>query len=278
MKFAYQTMTWGGGVTGHPAGVTSIKDLFYMSKGSTVRALPDIAAAGYTGCEMFDGDVMEYAASPADLRRLLDEHQLQLVAVYSGGNLIFDEILSEELWRIDCAGRLAVELGAEHLVVGGGAKRAGGQWPDDLDRLAAGLRSVDEVARRYHLTPSYHPHLGTIVETPEALDAIMERTELGLCPDTAHLAAGGGDPATIIRRYAERIPYLHLKDWSINDQKFMPLGDGDLDLDEIIAALVEAGFRGWATVELDEYGGDPAAAAARSAAYLRDAFDSAATE
>jgi inosose dehydratase len=34
MKLAYQTNTWGG-VVGHPVGVTSIKDLFYLANGST---------------------------------------------------------------------------------------------------------------------------------------------------------------------------------------------------------------------------------------------------
>ena len=29
MKLAYQTNTWGG-VVGHPAGVTSVKDLYYL--------------------------------------------------------------------------------------------------------------------------------------------------------------------------------------------------------------------------------------------------------
>jgi inosose dehydratase len=33
MKLGYHTNTWGG-VVGHPAGVTSIKALFYLTNGS----------------------------------------------------------------------------------------------------------------------------------------------------------------------------------------------------------------------------------------------------
>ena len=44
MKLAYQTNTWGG-VFGHPAGVTSVKDLLYLANGSTEEAMRDIAAA-----------------------------------------------------------------------------------------------------------------------------------------------------------------------------------------------------------------------------------------
>jgi inosose dehydratase len=269
MKLAYQTMTWGGGVVGHPAGVTSIKDLFYLSPRSTEPALRDIAAAGYAGCELFDGNLMEHADAPVGLGQLLDDRGLQLVAVYCGANLIFDQILGEELWRFEHAARLAAELGAEHLVIGGGAKPAQGSTTADFDKLAAGLAAAEDVARRHCLTPSYHPHLGTLVETPEALEQIMARTDIGLCPDTAHLAAGGGDPAAIIRRYGDRIAYVHLKDWDSTECRFTPLGDGDLALDDIIAALQQIAYTGWVTVELDEYDGDAGDAAARSAAYLR---------
>jgi inosose dehydratase len=268
MRLACQTITWGG-VVGHPAGVTSVKDLYYLANGSTEEALADVAEAGYDGCELFDGNLMAYDDRRDELRGLLDAKGLALVAVYSGANLIFPEILGEELWRIERAAALAGELGAQHLVVGGGAVRAGGPAADDIEKLAAGLSSVADVARRHGLTPSYHPHLGTIVEAPDALHSLMELTDVGLCPDTAHLAAGGGDPAAIVRRYGDRIPYVHLKDWSAADGTFQPLGDGDLDMDDILSALREIGYDGWIAVELDEYDGEPVEAARRSAEYLR---------
>ena len=51
MKLGYQTITWGG-VVGQAQGVTSIKDLFYQTYGSTEKAVQDIAAAGYQGIEI----------------------------------------------------------------------------------------------------------------------------------------------------------------------------------------------------------------------------------
>ncbi|MGG1680276.1 hypothetical protein ACIFOT_31900 [Neobacillus sp. NRS-1170] len=44
MKLDYQTNTWGG-IVEHPAGVTSVKELYYLAYGSTEEALKDIAAA-----------------------------------------------------------------------------------------------------------------------------------------------------------------------------------------------------------------------------------------
>src|SRR3712207_538641 len=76
MRLAYQTNTWGG-VVGHPAGVTSIKDLFYLTNGSTEEAIGDIAAAGYSGVEIFDGNLMQYAEREDDLRGQLERLGLQ---------------------------------------------------------------------------------------------------------------------------------------------------------------------------------------------------------
>ncbi|MCK9912733.1 TIM barrel protein, partial [Microbacteriaceae bacterium K1510] len=77
---------------------------------------------------------------------------------------------------------------------------------------------------QYGLITSYHPHLGTIVQAPDQLDKLMPLTYINLCPDTAHIEAGGGDPAAVIRKYADRIKYVHLKDYE--DGNFLPLGKG----------------------------------------------------
>lgn len=267
MKLGYETNNWGG-VVGHPVGVTSIKDLFYLTPGPLEPALRDIAAAGYQGFEVFDGNLMEYAGRKNEFRALMRDTGLQLLAVYSGANFIFPEILEEELWRVDKAAALAAEFGAIHLVVGGGAKRAAGNPDSDYDRMAAGLDRVEEIAARYGLTPSYHPHLTTIVEGPDQLEKVMSRTRIGLCPDTAHLAAGGCDVAEVIRRYRDRLPYVHLKDWNPEPFSFLPLGQGKLDMAGIIRALQEVGYDGWITVEADGYAGVPLEGARISKAFL----------
>lgn len=267
MKLSYHTITWGG-VVGHPVGVTSVKDLFYLANGATEPALRDVAAAGYAGVELFDGNLIEYEDRPGDLRQLLAEVGLQLVAAYSGANFIFGEILEEELWRIRRVAALAAELGAEQLVVGGGAQPSTGASDDDYTRLVGALDRVAEIAEEHGLRASYHPHLSTIVETPEQLERVMSRSRIDFCPDTAHLAAGGGDPAELVRRYADRISYVHLKDFTADPLAFLPLGEGELDLAAILMELSEAGYDGWITVELDAYAGRPIDAARASREHL----------
>jgi inosose dehydratase len=267
MQLGYHTITWGG-VVGHPVGVTSIKDLFYQVNGSMETAVRDIAAAGYTGTEMFDGNLAEFADRPEELHGLLSESGVKLVSVYSGANFIFADILPEELHRITRAAELAATFGAERLVVGGGARRAAGTTDADYALLGAALDQVTDIAESFGLTASYHPHLSTIVESPSELERLMDLTRIGFCPDTAHLAAAGGDPAAVIRRFPDRIRHVHLKDFRADPFQFLPLGEGDLDFPYILRAVKESGYDSWLMVELDSYDGDPRAAAEISKKYL----------
>jgi inosose dehydratase len=265
VRLGYQANAWGG-VVGHPVGVTSIKDLFYLTPGDPWQALDEIAAAGYEGVEIFDGNVVEHADVLADE---LARRGLSLIGVYSGANLIFPEILGEELWRVRRACEAAAQVGAEHLIVGGGAQRADGATDQDYDRLGASLDEVARIARGNGLVPSYHPHMTTMAETPDQIERALSRSEISFCPDTGHLILGGGDPAELIRRYADRIDLVHLKDVTA-EGGFVPLGDGVMDVEGVVRAVQEIGFDGWVEVELDGWDGDPADGARRNRRVLGD--------
>jgi inosose dehydratase len=272
MRLGYHSITWGG-VVGDATGVTSVKDLYYRANGSMEQAVRDIAASGYAGTEMFDGNVAAYADRPDELRELLGAAGIELVSVYTGANFIYADALPDELYRIERAAELAATFGAQRLVVGGGARRATGTGPEDYDRLGVALDRVTAIAESNGLSAGYHPHLTTIVESPDELDQLMSRTRIGFCPDTAHLAAGGGDPAALIRRYPDRITHVHLKDLRPDPVEFLPLGAGVLNFPDILRAVREAGYDSWLIVELDAYAGDPREAAEISKAYLDKLLD-----
>jgi inosose dehydratase len=269
MRIAHHTITWGG-VVGHPTGVTSVKDLYYLSNGSIIDAVRDIGAVGYQGTEVFDGNLAAIADEPQPFLDALAAAGVELVSVYSGANFVYADVLPDEMARLRRACELARQFGASRLVVGGGARRAGGTPDEDYDRLGAALDRVSDLAAEHGLEASYHPHLSTIVESPEELERLMAVTRIGFCPDTAHLAAGGGDPAALIRRYPERLAHVHLKDIDLATGTFLPLGQGDLDLDDVVRAVVEAGYDSWLVVELDSTDGAPRDAAAVSLAHLAD--------
>jgi inosose dehydratase len=267
MQVGYHSITWGG-VVGDATGVTSVKDLSYRSYGSIERAVSDIAAAGYAGIEMFDGNLFDYADRPEELQGLLSDAGLELASAYTGGNFIYSEILDEELVRVSRAAKLAQLFGAGSLVVGGGARRSSGTRPEDYQALGSALDQVCDIAEAHGLVACYHPHLTTIVESPDELDRLMPLTRMAFCPDTGHLAAGGGDPAALIRSYGNRLQHVHLKDVRLEPLEFVPLGQGTIDFSDVLAAVHESGYDGWLMVELDSYPGDPAEAAQISKAYL----------
>jgi len=264
-KLAYHANCWGD-LGGNAVGVTSITQLTYRTFGDMRRAFSDIAAAGYAGVELFDGNLLDFSAS--EMRALLADNGLSLVAAYSGENFIFDDVLPEELARITKAADRAAELGAPHLVVGGGAKRFDGVRPSDYHKLAAALDRVKEIADVRGLRAHYHPHLSTIVEGPQDVAKIFSLTSIDFCPDTAHLAAAGGDPAQLIRDHASRISYVHLKGFQAQPFAFTPLDRGDVPTAGIIAAMREIGFDGWVCTELDAWP-DPLEGARTSMNFLR---------
>jgi inosose dehydratase len=129
------------------------------------------------------------------------------------------------------------------------------------------VTEIAAVARGHGLRPVVHPHAGTHVEFADEVEPLLDVAEL--CLDTGHWLYAGQDPVAGYERWADRIPYLHLKDldparrdgdfWSaVRAGAFRPLGDGSLDLAAFLDALDRHGFTGWAVVEQDRApGGDP---------------------
>lgn len=259
MKLGYCTITWGGlGAT--PQGIGSIADLFYQSRGDVIEASRYLAEVGYSAVEIFDGNLLE-VADVAAFREFLRETGLELAGVYTGANFIFTDALDEELAKIERAAVRAAECGAKHLIIGGGARRTGGARPEDYELLGSALDRVVEIAERHGLIAGYHPHLGTAVETSAELAEVFKHTRISFAPDVGHLAAAGADPIAELRRYADRLSYVHLKDYDPQAQDFVPLGAGTVDLPGVLATLRELNYEGWAMVELDSYPGDPREAA-----------------
>jgi inosose dehydratase len=100
--------------------------------------------------------------------------------------------------------------------------------------------------------------MGTIGEKPDDVDRILDASDphyVKLELDVAHYTQGGGDPVRAIRRYSDRLLFLHLKDVETvrggQPYRFVELGRGRVNLAGVFDALKAVKFRGWAVVELD---------------------------
>jgi inosose dehydratase len=135
-------------------------------------------------------------------------------------------------------------------------------------RFAEGVKRAAGLCRDRGYEPTLHHHGASYIETPEEIEEMLRRTDIGLCLDTGHLVIGGGDPLRAVADWGARINHLHLKDvrrsvidgvvardglmmdfW--REGAFCALGDGDLGIDGILRAIRDAGFSGWLVVEQD---------------------------
>jgi inosose dehydratase len=136
------------------------------------------------------------------------------------------------------------------------------------ERFADGLARAVELCRQRGYEPTFHHHTATYVEAQWEIERLLELSDVGLCLDTGHLLLGRGDPITAIRDWSERINHVHLKDARLDRleeivaeaapveeiwrrQAFCALGDGDIDIEQVLAALSEINYSGWLVVEQD---------------------------
>jgi sugar phosphate isomerase/epimerase len=153
----------------------------------------------------------------------------------------------------------------------------------DFETFCRQVNVQAAACRRWGIRAALHNHMGSLVETQTELETFLARCpDCQLILDTAHLAAPGGDPLEIIRKYPARIQAVHLKDWlSTNPSatkwyergRFCELGAGNIGLDNaaVMRALVKAGYDGWIFVEHDTHLQDPLKDLEISRQYLRAA-------
>ncbi|WP_347309630.1 myo-inosose-2 dehydratase [Defluviimonas sp. SAOS-178_SWC] len=148
---------------------------------------------------------------------------------------------------------------------------------------AAGMRDfgakVEEVAAysaAQGIDLVYHHHMGTVVQSPEDIDAFMAATgpATKLLFDAGHCYFGGGDPEAVLKKHVGRVRHFHAKNvrpavrakveaegWSFMDGVrggvFTVPGDqeGAIDFTPLLKILAANGYDGWIVIEAEQ---DPA--------------------
>lgn len=163
-------------------------------------------------------------------------------------------------------------------------------WAGMIDNI----RAIAERARdRYGVRATIHPHAGGYIEFADELARLaadIGPETAGLCLDTGHLAYAGMDPVTTLRRYWDRLDYIHFKDIdpvvfdrimgerirffeACAEGVMCPIGRGNIDYAAIRALLVELGYGGYITIEQERdprNSGGVLADLAASRDFLRD--------
>lgn len=147
----------------------------------------------------------------------------------------------------------------------------------EWEKLTMGLNKLGKVAKEYGITLTFHHHMGTVVQTEEEIDCLMNNTEpdsVMLLYDTGHLAYCNEDYLLVLSKYIDRIKHVHLKDirpnvieWvKLNHKSFLDgvkegtftiPGDGVVDFQSVFKILSDNNYEGWLLVEAEQ---DPARA------------------
>jgi inosose dehydratase len=239
--------------------------------------LDEARRAGYGGIELG----RKFPRRPAELRDVLQRHQVDLVSGWYDAHLVRRGAKEEIAALQDHAGLLAA-LGCTAMVFAEGTGSVHGRLgvplssrPKLADDGWAGFgEALTEVAE--HLAGrgmrlAYHHHMGTVVETEAEIDRLMRATgpTVGLLLDTGHLTYAGGDVLGVAKRYAHRIVHVHCKDVRPavlaearrHDRSFLDAvvagvftvpGDGCVDYRALLEILRGAGYAGWLVVEAEQ--------------------------
>lgn len=270
------------------------------------QVLDEIAACGYAGTELGDWGFMP--TEPAVLRERLDRRSLAMVGAFVTTRLADSRSYEASVHTAVETARLLSAVGdrerpvivlSDEPTADPARTRAAGrveaalsltgrQWDDaarGVERIAAAVR--DETGLR----TVFHHHCAGYVETPDEIDALMQRTDpslVGLCLDSGHATYGGGSPIELLSRHRARTWHVHFKDCephiaerarrerldyqdALRQGLFCELGRGSVDFQALLRDLQDAGYDGWIVVEQDVLPamGSPLASATRNRQYLR---------
>lgn len=266
MRIGYMTNGFGP-LVGDGGGVTSVKDIRYLTMCDDGQVFHEISNVGYKSIEVLEGNLTKYGNDISVLKDMLEKNNLEMMSVCVGANFIYKDALEDEMFHMETVAKLAEKIGVSYVGFCGGAIRGKGIQDNDYKLLAEGLDQAAAIFKAHGVEASYHPHLGSMAETPEQIDKLFSLTDIKFCPDLAHLKAGGCDPLEVVKKYYDRISFVHLKDLDKNG--FAPLGTGTVDIEGVLGFLKEKGYAGDYLVEVDGYAGDPVYACKTSFDYLK---------
>lgn len=207
----------------------------------TLREISQIGYAGvqFAGYQGYD---------PQELKSVLDETGLQV----AGMHVSLDEALNQTD-RLVAEARLFETRDLIVPALSDELRNEEGyrQVRQELGALATRLKSEG-------IRLSYHNHafeFETLVDGKEALSYLLEPTEdndILAELDVYWLKKGGFDPVDYLQPYAGRMPIIHIKDMTADEEQFFaPVGTGSIDFAPILQWGEASGVE-WYVVEQDQ--------------------------
>ncbi|WP_418595611.1 myo-inosose-2 dehydratase [Ponticoccus sp. (in: a-proteobacteria)] len=232
----------------------------------------------------FDGieNGHRWPADPEELRLMMEEAGLAFISGWHSLNLLAHSVEAEKAAIQPHLDRLK-HNGCTVCIACETSNSVQGQDRPLSDRPVlgdAGMRDfgakVEEIAQYcadQGIALVYHHHMGTVVQSPEDIDAFMAATgpATKLLFDAGHCFFGGGDPEAVLRKHVARVRHFHAKNVrpairarveaeglsfmdGVRAGVFTVPGDqeGAVDFAPLLKVLAENRYDGWIVIEAEQ--------------------------
>ncbi len=223
---------------------------FTKTPADIAKSFKKLADIGYEAIQVSAIGPIE----PAELKKILDDNGQICCVTHTNWKVLTEGIdgLIDQLKTLQC----------RYTAIG--SMPGDFRSPEGIAAFGVGMAKAAAALAAEGIRLGYHNHSFEFTKVGEKLlmDLIFESVPddaLWAEIDTYWVQHGGGDPAEWIRKFAGRIPVVHLKDMGILDRKpaMLEIGEGNLNWPNILAACKDAGVEYYAIEQDNCNGRDP---------------------
>jgi 4-hydroxyphenylpyruvate dioxygenase len=229
--------------------------------GVLAEKLDAVAAAGFDGIELFDNDLISSPLSPSEVRARCADLGLRIELFQPVRDVEgvradrFDAVLQRMRTKL----AVMAELGTTTVLA---CSNVQADSVNDLDLTAEQLHQVGELAAEYGVTVAFEAlawgrHVNRVGQAWEAV-VRADHPAITLAVDTFHMLARGDGGTALVDVPGDRIGFLQVADAPLLDMNLLEWsrhhrcfpGQGTLDVTGVVAATLEAGYRGPLSLEV----------------------------
>jgi len=254
------------------------------------KAAKEVTEVGYTQFESVKTAIYAFDLNLEAYKEVLNRYNLKPISFYFHlGNREADADIFKNLEK---ELEFVAALDVKRVCLQGTSFRPDRSNPDDMPQEALDyelgiINKFANISKEFGITPCLHPHHNTWVMFEKEIDYMMANTDPKLvmfAPDTAHLIAANADPVKVIRKHADRVGFIHLKDFTYGAEigsmgfsqsdvevysNFSELGKGNVDFPEVFRILDSVNYDGYYCIELDKAPSSNAESALNNLKYLQ---------
>ncbi|KAB2730506.1 myo-inosose-2 dehydratase [Brucella intermedia] len=243
------------------------------------QCLDETAKIGFDGIEKGH----KFPQKAHALKAVLEPRRLRYVSGWHSLNLLVNSV-GEEKKAMQPALDLLKAMGSKVIIVCETSNAIHGDNDKPLserpvleearwEEFGAGVEALAEYAAAQGIALVYHHHMGTVVQSEDEIDLLMQHTGpyTKLLLDTGHCLFGGGDPERVAKKHMGRVGHIHAKNvrpaiaTEVRDQSlsflegvrrgvFTVPGDaeGGVDFTPVLKVAADKAYQGWLVIEAEQ--------------------------